>query len=97
MPHVDARLSCVALETQFATQAGLLERDLGVIENACAQLGDSDRLHTTLQVILRLGNYMNGGTHSGQAYGFKLCTLGKLKSTKASDNKTTLFHYVLCV
>jgi hypothetical protein len=95
VPHVEARLSCVALETAFATQAGLLERDLGVIESACGQLSSSNRLQTILQVILRFGNYMNGGTHTGQAYGFKLCTLGKLKATKSADNKTTLFHYVL--
>jgi hypothetical protein len=36
------------------------------------------------------GNYLNGGTARGGAYGFKLDTLGKLESVKGADNKTTL-------
>lgn len=39
---------------------------------------------------LLAGNYLNGGTARGGAYGFKLDTLGKLESVKGSDNKTSL-------
>jgi len=45
-------------------------------------------------VVLRFGNYLNGGTRNGGAYGFKLNTLNKLKSCKSVDNETTLLHYL---
>ena len=36
------------------------------------------------------GNYLNGGTSRGGAYGFRLETLVKAESIKGADNKTTL-------
>lgn len=41
-----------------------------------------------------LGNYLNGGTNRGGAYGFRLETLVKADSIKGADNKTTLVDVV---
>ena len=50
----------------------------------------------TFQVILTCGNYMNGGnTQRGQADGFGLDILPKLKDVKSRDNTATLLHYVV--
>jgi hypothetical protein len=38
----------------------------------------SKHLKTLLSLILRFGNYLNGGTKKGQAYGFKLSALEKV-------------------
>ena len=46
-----------------------------------------------LQVVLSIGNALNGGTAKGNAPGFKLSTLLKLAELKAADKKTTLLHY----
>ena len=48
-----------------------------------------------LEYILALGNYLNGQTARGGAYGYKLDSLLKLSDIKMKDNKTTLFMYVI--
>ena len=47
-----------------------------------------------MEVILKFGNFVNGGTFNENAFGFKLEALMKLTDTKAADNKTTLMHYL---
>ena len=48
-----------------------------------------------LQIVLRLGNFINGGSNKGGAYGVSFGTLMKLRTVKSSDNKMTLLHYVV--
>ena len=43
---------------------------------------------------LAIGNYLNGGTNKGAAWGFKVDSLNKLIGTKTLDNKSTLLHYM---
>ena len=43
-----------------------------------------------------VGNYLNGGTNNGQAYGFKLEFLSKIPATKSSVNTaSTLMHWLV--
>jgi len=56
------------------------------------------------QLVLQLGNYLNGGTFRGQAYGFTLETLNKLRDTKANEQSEaakkgaiSLLHYLVMV
>ena len=44
---------------------------------------NSDGVRRILELILAFGNYMNGGTQRGQADGFDLNILVKLKDVKA--------------
>eukprot|EP00966_Prymnesium_polylepis_P259307 5989430-Prymnesium_polylepis.1 len=44
------------------------------------------------QVTLALGNYLNGGTAKGAAWGFKLESLSKIVGTKTVDGKSTPPH-----
>lgn len=39
---------------------------------ACEQVRNSKRLRKLLQTVLVLGNYLNGTSFRGEAYGFKL-------------------------
>ena len=43
---------------------------------------------------LAIGNYLNGGTNKGAAWGFKIESLNKLIGTKTVDGKSTLLHYL---
>lgn len=52
------------------------------------------RCHSHGQVILAVGNYLNGTSKRGGAYGFRLPALLMLSNTKTSDNSSTLLHYV---
>lgn len=48
---------------------------------------ESKSLQTVLSIILALGNFMNGGNRTrGQADGFGLEILPKLRDVKSSDN-----------
>ena len=47
-------------------------------------------------VVLSCGNYMNGGNiQRGQADGFSIDILPKLKDVKSRDNTTNLLQYVV--
>ena len=61
---------------------------------AVKEVRTSPALKKVLQMTLALGNYLNGGTNKGAAWGFKLDTLSKLSGTKTVDNKSTLLHYI---
>merc|ERR1712228_194371 len=45
-------------------------------------------------LILSIGNYMNGSTPKGQAYGFKLSSLSQLMRSRTVDNKQCLMEYI---
>ena len=47
----------------------------------------SDDLSFVLSIILTLGNFMNGGTNRGQADGFQLSVLNKIKDVKTQVSK----------
>ncbi|MEE6523440.1 hypothetical protein FKM82_022361, partial [Ascaphus truei] len=49
-----------------------------------------------LSLVLAFGNYMNGGNRTrGQADGFALDILPKLKDVKSSDNSRNLLSYIV--
>ncbi|CAG8772082.1 11121_t:CDS:2, partial [Funneliformis caledonium] len=46
-------------------------------------------------LILLLGNYMNGSTHKGGAFGIKISSINKLVDTKATHSSShTLLHFL---
>lgn len=47
----------------------------------------SDDLSFVLSIILTLGNFMNGGTNRGQADGFQLSVLNKIRDVKTQVGK----------
>lgn len=61
---------------------------------ACKEIKSSQKFAKILEMVLLLGNYMNFDSVNGQAYGFKLSVLTRLKDTKDSNNKQTVLHYL---
>jgi hypothetical protein len=60
------------------------------------ELKENKHLKKVLELILALGNYLNGGTNKGQAHGFRPNEINKLKNTKsASDSSVTLLHFLV--
>ena len=51
--------------------------------------------HKYLEILLAHGNYMNGATAKGGAFGFQITSLSKFYDTKSKDNKTTLLQYIV--
>ena len=61
-------------------------------------LKTSVEITNILGLVLAFGNYMNGGNIArGQADGFELDILPKLKDVKCKDNSTNLMHYLVSV
>eukprot|EP01084_Bolivina_argentea_P067460 122841_1 len=54
----------------------------------------SKHLQIIFSIILSFGNYMNGSTAKGQAYGFKLGSLTQLMRSRTVDNSATLMEYL---
>jgi cytokinesis protein len=92
---INARLEMWMFKQTFNTTAEELEVKVETIEKASRAVTINKNLQQVLQVVLALGNYLNGSSHQGGAYGFKLATLGKLKSTKTVDNKSNLLAYIV--
>ena len=56
---------------------------------------NSQNLKKLFEIMLAIGNYMNGITNRGGAFGFKIDSLTKFVELKSKDNKTTLLNYIV--
>ncbi|XP_038646164.1 inverted formin-2-like [Scyliorhinus canicula] len=89
--RIDCLLACediIVLQTFHWPNAGL-------IKTACEHLLSSSRLPQFCQLILKIGNFLNYGSATGNADGFKINLLVKLKETKANQPQVTLLHYAV--
>lgn len=107
--HVNVRVDALLYKATFAEKANdlvavrdfiaRLPRSLaqpikGLIDACDLLLAPAfDRL---LEIILALGNYLNGNTARGGVYGFKLGDLVKMKDVRSVKVKDmTLLHYLV--
>lgn len=44
---------------------------------------------------MAIGNYLNGGTNNGEAFGFRLNSILKLIDTKTTDNRSNMMRYLV--
>lgn len=54
-------------------------QEIDAVLGACNEVKQSGKFKKVLEVVLALGNYLNGGSFRGAAYGFKLDVLNKLR------------------
>jgi len=88
------RLQALQATQQFAPQWETLTDELKTIATAVSQVRQSKALTAILLHVLAMGNYLNGTSARGGAYGFKISDLAKLVQVKSADSKTTLLHYL---
>lgn len=92
----EERMACLMFLWEFPDAIGGLSSKLTNLQATCQHLRTSDSLKNVMGLILTLGNYMNGGNRiRGQADGFGLEILGKLKDVKSNVRGVTLLHYVV--
>lgn len=90
------RIACIVFQAEFEEGFNLLQRKVDTVKNLCEFLMDNENLKRLFSIILTLGNYMNGGNRvRGQADGFGLEILPKLKDVKSKDTKVTLLHFIV--
>lgn len=93
-PDLPTRMAFVQFKQTFHDQTAELQSSLELVLSVCEALKKSSALKTTLHVILSIGNQLNTGSKNGGAYGFKLNSLGKLRSTKGTDG-TNLLEFIV--
>lgn len=90
------RISCIVFQSDFEEGSLSVTKKLNTVISLCDVLMENTDLKTLFSIILTLGNYMNGGNRQrGQADGFGLEILGKLKDVKSKDPKVTLLHFIV--
>ncbi|ELT96908.1 hypothetical protein CAPTEDRAFT_120894, partial [Capitella teleta] len=89
------RVDCLVFRKHFNEQLGNFHKQLQAVSEACHVIKHNTSLTKVLGFILSFGNYMNGGTHRGQADGFNLAILPKLKDVRSMDNNFNLLQYII--
>ncbi|RLN48970.1 hypothetical protein BBJ29_004083 [Phytophthora kernoviae] len=95
IPRYTQRIKCFRYNLQFENRILETQAQLDTLVAATDQVSESDKFRRVLENILAIGNYLNGSTPRGGAYGFKLDTLTKLHALKSIDPRVTLMHFLL--
>lgn len=94
--HFTERIACLMFQIEFQDAISSVSSKLTNLRSLCEYMKNSSSLKKVMALILTLGNYMNGGNRMrGQADGFGLEILGKLKDVKSKVPGVTLLHYVV--
>lgn len=90
------RISCIIFQTDFEEACTSIARNNESMLELCDFLTENQYLKKLFSIILTLGNYMNGGNRMrGQADGFGLEILSKLRDVKSKEPRVTLLHYIV--
>ncbi|XP_061232146.1 inverted formin-2-like isoform X5 [Neopsephotus bourkii] len=95
VPSYHLRIECMLICEETKIQLECLWPKAQAIRAACETLLTSHRLLVFCQLILKVGNFLNYGHHTGDAEGFKISALLRLAETKANQSHITLLHYIL--
>uniref|UniRef100_A0A8C6TN90 FH2 domain-containing protein n=1 Tax=Neogobius melanostomus TaxID=47308 RepID=A0A8C6TN90_9GOBI len=94
IPHFSGRVFCILFQSSFNECMCSLLRKLDVLRTVCT-LKEGKTVKQVLGLVLAFGNFMNGGNRTrGQADGFTLEILPKLKDVKSSDGSKSLLSYI---
>ncbi|XP_055969711.1 inverted formin-2 isoform X2 [Sorex fumeus] len=95
IPGYALRVQCLLLCEGTAVLLAMVRPKAQLVLAACHGLLSSQQLPVFCQLILKIGNFLNYGSHTGNADGFKMNTLLKLTETKSQQSRVTLLHHVL--
>jgi hypothetical protein len=97
--HAKRKIRALLFKLQFMTCMESIANDAKMIDTACDELINSNRLRQLLGIILQFGNRLNtaGDRDNTKAGGFSLESLSKLSQAKAFDKKTTFLHYIILI
>ncbi|EGG13416.1 actin binding protein [Cavenderia fasciculata] len=89
------RVKSFLLKSTFPDKLREIKPDLELFTNACKQTTKSTNFLKVIEVVLVIGNFLNGGSARGDCFGFKLDALLKLTDTKTFNNKSNLLVYII--
>ena len=94
IPRLKSRLQCFVFILEFNARLHDLSENVEVVTYALHDIKRCVKLSQVFEILLAMGNYLNGTGPRGGAWGFKLEVLAKLSDTKTTDGKSTLLHYL---
>ncbi|NP_001084562.1 inverted formin-2 [Xenopus laevis] len=95
VPCYQLRIECMLICEEINLMIDMIRPRAKVVSSACDDIISSHRLPLFCQLILKVGNFLNYGSHTGNANGFKISTLLKLTETRANQTRITLLHHIL--
>ncbi|XP_052468010.1 formin-2 isoform X3 [Carassius gibelio] len=96
IPNFSGRVFCILFQSTFTECISSVQRKLQILQRVCKALQSGSGVLKVLGLVLAFGNFMNGGNRTrGQADGFTLDILPKLKDVKSSDNSKSLMSYIV--
>ncbi|KNC56360.1 uncharacterized protein AMSG_02330 [Thecamonas trahens ATCC 50062] len=91
VPRLRPRLESIRTKLQFEERSTDITTGLTMVSAALTDILESQALSKVLELVLAVGNFMNGYP----SLGFRLSFLNKLRDTKSQDNRTTLLHVLV--
>ncbi|KAJ8045851.1 Formin-2 [Holothuria leucospilota] len=96
IPEFASRVYCITYQSTNEEQMTTIMSRITILQDVMEILHKGEGLRKVLSLILTFGNYMNGGNRTrGQADGFGLEILAKLKDVKSSDNSVSLLQFII--
>jgi hypothetical protein len=95
IPFLDGRLKSILFHWQFDGKFTDVKAQQEALQLATQTVRSSKSLRDALTMILAIGNHLNASSPArGQAHGFDLPSLLKMKDTKTTSGDSTLLNYV---
>ncbi|ORX43712.1 actin-binding FH2 [Hesseltinella vesiculosa] len=95
IPRFKERLQCMLYRSTFEENSQDLAERLRLLRQASDTLYQSEPFKDLLQLILLLGNYLNGNSLRGGAFGVRIRSINKLIDTKGTLSTPTLLHFLV--
>ena len=87
------RIKAIVFQYNYKSDYNIIIEEINRIFKVFKVMKEDKNLKRLFEVILALGNYMNGGSFRGGAFGFTLGSLTKLADTKSSG--ITFIDYII--
>ena len=95
VPRLPQRIDAMSFVNKFEGLHSDLQKRMELLRAAVTAVRGSKSLPVLLKYVLAVGNFLNGDTARGGAYGFKIDTLKKLTTMQATTGKETLLDYIV--
>lgn len=86
VPRMSERLHCMKTRYTLDENLEAIAEFIWKLRQAVTEIEENPKLRRILEIILAIGNYANGGTARGGAWGFKIELLGKIEQIKDTEN-----------
>jgi hypothetical protein len=94
VPCYKERVQALHIKQHAEVSFESLNKRTSRLASAYAEVTHSDKFRRVLEVVLAVGNFMNGTGFRGGAYGFNLSLLTKLRDTRG-ERGVSLLEYIV--